>query len=128
MRERIRVLLIVCSFFLAAPPAHGWNSDQRAVMTGGLYGAIAGTLVGLITLPVSQSGRNVFVGTSVGLYLGMVAGLYHIHHRDDPSNPLRYDASSRELVPEEQPEAPLSVLPPGPPPATLRLDVPVLTF
>lgn len=28
------------------------------------------------------------MGTSVGLYLGIVVGLYFIHHRNDPQNPL----------------------------------------
>ena len=46
-------------------------------------GAIGGTLIGLISVPFSQNVRTVFMGTSVGLYVGAVAGVYFNANRDD---------------------------------------------
>ena len=39
-------------------------------------------------LPFSQNVRTVFIGTSVGLYLGIVVGLYYVYDRYDQESPL----------------------------------------
>ncbi|MBC7693728.1 MAG: hypothetical protein H7222_18325 [Methylotenera sp.] len=87
------ILLLPCIFLnsrsaLAAEGAGPRRSNFRSVVTIAGYGAVAGTLVGLGTYPFSKSTRAIFIGTSVGLYLGIVAGIYHITHRDDPENPF----------------------------------------
>ena len=74
---------------LGTHSARAWDQDKRTIVSTSSYGILVGTLAGLLTLPVHGNGRTVFVGTSVGLYLGIVVGLYHNAHRYDPSNPLR---------------------------------------
>ena len=64
------------------------DRDVRAVLTTSAYGAVIGAAAGLATWPLSGSSRSVFIGASVGLYLGIVAGVYFITHRDDPQNPM----------------------------------------
>ena len=50
---------------------------------------IGGTIVGAAIVPFSQNVRTLFLGTSVGLYLGIVVGLYYVFDRYDQQNPLR---------------------------------------
>jgi hypothetical protein len=50
--------------------------------TAGL-GVLGGTLIGLISFPFSQDARTIFMGSSVGLYVGAAAGVYFNGHRDD---------------------------------------------
>lgn len=78
-------LLPVC---LIASPARAVDRDVRAVLTTSAYGVAGGTLLGLASLPLHRSGRSVFMGTSLGLYLGAIVGFYFIGHRDDRGNPL----------------------------------------
>ena len=95
----------------AAPAARALDSDFRVVTNAGLYGLAAGTVAGLVSGAVSGQGRNVLIGSSVGLYLGLAVGVYHITHRDDPGNPLRYAKSAaaeenlpaRPALPQKQP-------------------------
>lgn len=124
----VGVLSVVSVFLATCPCAQAFNRDQRTVATAGLYGTLVGTLVGLVTLPVTQSGRNVFVGSSVGLYLGLAVGLYHMNHRDDPDNPLRYQRNARRGPdPNQKPEFPVAMRAPKLP-SGIRFDVPVVTF
>ena len=69
-------------------PAWAVDRDVRAVLTTSAYGVAGGTLLGLASLPLHRSGRSVFMGTSLGLYLGAIVGFYYIGHRDDRGNPL----------------------------------------
>lgn len=55
---------------------------------GGIYGAVAGTGLGLISYPFSGQLRTVLMGSSIGLYLGMAAGGYHAQNRSSPQNPF----------------------------------------
>lgn len=64
------------------------DRDVRSVLRTSAYGALAGTALGVVSLPATKSVRGVFIGTSLGLYLGIAIGIYHITHRDDPGNPL----------------------------------------
>jgi hypothetical protein len=70
------------------------RKDVLIVGTTSLYGMAAGTVLGLASLPAHQSVRGVFQGTSLGLYIGIIVGLYHLQHQDDPENPLRLSQSS----------------------------------
>ncbi len=98
-----RLGVLVCVFLLlgsavASKKANALDRDVRAVMLISVYGMAGGTALGLISLPSHQSLRGVFMGTSVGLYVGILIGLYFIHNRDDPQNPLLAQAyPMREL-------------------------------
>ncbi len=65
------------------------DRDVKAVLVTGTYGLVAGTAAGAISYPMTKSVRGVFIGSSIGLYLGIAAGVYYITHREDPDNPLR---------------------------------------
>jgi hypothetical protein len=86
--KKMAPLLLGLALLLPPAPAAAMSRDVRSVIVTGAYGALGGTAIGLVLYPVTHSARGVFIGTSVGLYLGIIAGLYHIHHRDDPMNPL----------------------------------------
>ncbi|MCM2279366.1 MAG: hypothetical protein NDJ89_14925 [Oligoflexia bacterium] len=83
------VLLLALTLLCVPSTGLALDRDQRAIAVGIFYGAGAGTVLGLASLPLARSGKGVFMGTSIGLYLGLVAALYHIGHREDPENPLR---------------------------------------
>lgn len=120
--------VVALSIALPAPSAQALDRDSRTVLKAGTYGILAGTAVGLLTWPVSQTNRSVFIGSSMGLYLGLAVGIYHITHRDDPSNPLRESADARgetdELSSSILSEGPAAgVTGPGPAILELRWDV-----
>ncbi len=69
--------------------AFGMDRDVRAVAVSSAWGTGAGTVFGLLGWAFSRDVKTVFQGSSVGLYLGVAFGFYHITHRDDPQNPLR---------------------------------------
>lgn len=77
--------------FLFVPiNAYALSNDVKAVFTTGAYGAAAGTVLGLAAFPFIDTGvRTIFMGTSAGLALGLVVGIFHVTHKDDPDNPLR---------------------------------------
>src|SRR5262249_6237596 len=76
----------------AARPAHALDKNIKTVFIAGGYGLLAGTAVGLITLPLTQGIWALFIGSSVGLYLGIVIGVFHVLNRENPQNPLRPQA------------------------------------
>jgi|GEM_PF-3697583 len=74
---------------IVPPSAHAVSRNVKSVITAAEYGVLGGLGLGLIALPLTREGKSVFMGVSIGLYLGILAGFYHIEHRDDPGNPLR---------------------------------------
>ncbi len=72
------------------------NKDVKDVMVFSGYGLIGGTAVGLAILPLTQDLRVALMGSSIGLYLGIVAGVFYVVNRTDPGNPLRgFDAPEK---------------------------------
>jgi hypothetical protein len=70
--------------------AHALSADTRSILVGGTYGVLGGAALGLISWPLTQNPRSIALGASIGLYLGLIAGIYYIHNRDNPQNPLAY--------------------------------------
>jgi hypothetical protein len=117
--------------------AEAIDRDVKAVMVVSTYGLLGGTVLGLAALPFNQDIRTVFIGSSLGLYLGIAIGIYYVYDRYDQNNPLRMRpgdrsrengavdrdlrslASTRSLTGFEA--SPVAREP-------LRVDVPVLTF
>jgi len=62
--------------------------DVKAVLTTSLYGLVGGTVMGVASYPLTGDPKSIFVGSSLGLYLGIGVGIYYILNRDDPNNPL----------------------------------------
>lgn len=90
MTKIIAVLLM--SFLVASP---GWaqdeNTDMREFVMSCTYGVLAGTLVGAATLAFTENPgdnlRNLARGASIGLYVGILLGLYVVYivpGGDDP--------------------------------------------
>ncbi len=75
--------------FLQPIQARAMDQDVRAVLVAGTYGLGAGTLLGIASYPFTNKVRGIFVGSSIGLYLGLIMGAYYISNRYDPGNPLR---------------------------------------
>jgi hypothetical protein len=84
------VLLVTGAMALAVPtPAKAMDRNVKALLVAGSYGMVGGTLLGALSLPFTQNVRSMFVGTSLGLYLGLAVGVYYVVERDNPGNPLR---------------------------------------
>ena len=111
-RHGLRATAIAALLSIAWPAtgAQAMSRDVKDVLTLGLYGIVAGTALGLATLPLAKSSRAIFIGSSVGLYLGLATGFYHITHRDDPGNPLRSDGGPRLMPPRALAEVTVPVL------------------
>ena len=72
---------------VAAPrSAFAMNQRVRTVLVAGAYGAVGGTALGLVSLPITRDSRSLFIGTSLGLYLGVAVGIYYLF---DKSNSLK---------------------------------------
>lgn len=92
----MKKLMFIASFLAGASlgagmpmrEARAMSRDVKAVLITGLYGIAAGTALGLISWPMTGSSRAVFIGSSIGMYLGVGTGIYFITHRDDPGNPF----------------------------------------
>ena len=59
--------------------------------------------MGLGLVPFTKEIRTMFIGTSVGLVLGIIAGVYHINNRDNPQNPFN---NNFQPFPAEDPNYP----------------------
>ena len=75
-----RIVLVAGLTFalgLAVPArrAQAMDHDVRFVMVTSVYGLAAGTLLGLASLPFTQKARSIFIGSSVGLYVGAAIGM-----------------------------------------------------
>jgi hypothetical protein len=94
MRKTLLAALLAVSVLVGAlNPVQATDRDVKAVITAGSYGILFGALGGLIAWPISGSERAIFLGASLGLYLGIGAGFYHVAARDDLENPLRASPS-----------------------------------
>ncbi len=105
------VVLVLVTALVSATPARATDRDVKAVMTAGGYGILVGTVAGLIAWPLTGSERAIFMGSSIGLYLGIGAGFYHISNRDEPGNPLRAGPSTSGAQVQKTPFTPRSMRP-----------------
>jgi hypothetical protein len=121
VRRLLFVTLLVATFIARPPAARAMDRDLRAVLVAGGYGVLGGTVLGLASYPLTRDTRSIFIGTSVGLYLGLLVGIYFVIDRDSPGNPLRAEAE----VPGSAvlPALPTAVAPPPP-----RLEYTVAHF
>jgi hypothetical protein len=103
---RVLALALVLSLPLHTVSAHAVHVDRdvKTVMTGAAYGLAIGTVLGLITLPLTGSVRTMFLGSSVGMYLGAAVGGYHAMNRDDPQNPLNPQNAQNSWIDRSKPK------------------------
>jgi hypothetical protein len=107
---------------LLAPQAEAMSRDARTLIVMGGYGLAGGTLLGLAAYPATGQLRYVFVGSSVGLYLGVAAAVYFIA-TDYSSDQLLSNHAA--LAPGEEPAR---ARPDALPPAWVRWETAVLRF
>lgn len=87
--------------FLTAVPARAvLDQDTRTLIRTSEYGLVAGTAAGLLMWPLSGQLRSVFIGSSIGLYVGIVVGVYHIFERPNPDSSS--DSAWNPFVPERE--------------------------
>lgn len=95
--KRALMLVIVMSFALPVRPARAESSAGREFIASCTYGVLAGTLVGAASLAfTSKPGDNlnrVARGASLGLYTGILLGLYVVYivpglEADDDKDPV----------------------------------------
>lgn len=78
-------------------PTYAMSRDVKSLLKYSGIGLGAGTLVGLVTLPLTQNVNGIWIGSSVGLSLGLIVAIYQIYNRNDPQNPLSPNAETAEL-------------------------------
>jgi len=139
LSSRVMIALLVAglSVSVATKPAYAMDRDVKTVIKYGGYGILVGTGVGLITWPFTQDLRAVFMGTSIGLYLGIAIGIYQVFNRENPQNPLNQMVSQMvpmqslaSFIPESQKITGAGSLYQSQafPQPQFRFDVPVLRF
>lgn len=76
------LLAILTALFMVAGPAHAENQTREFVMSC-TYGVLAGTLVGAASLAfTAQPSQNIYRvarGASLGLYAGILLGIYVVY-------------------------------------------------
>ncbi|MGK5084080.1 hypothetical protein WDW37_12355 [Bdellovibrionota bacterium FG-1] len=72
-----------------APLARAMDPDVQTVLLAGEYGLAGGTILGVASLPMSRDVRTIFIGSSVGLYLGIAVGLYFVFSAEPPEDRFR---------------------------------------
>lgn len=70
-------------FFSAIPAQAILDQDTRTLIRASEFGLLGGTAAGLIMWPLSGQLRTVFIGTSLGLYVGIAVGIYQLVERGD---------------------------------------------
>ena len=100
-----RAILIVCIAFGLAPRAHGANAMNDFVVSCS-YGVLAGTLVGAASLAFSdRPGDNlnrIARGASLGLYAGILLGLYVVYGTPSPEEEAAAAAGVSSFKPVPQ--------------------------
>lgn len=117
LRTVAAALMLFLSVSIAPRQAGALDKDIKAVLLIGAYGMAAGTVLGLASYPFTKNPRSVFIGTSVGLYMGIGVGFYYLWDKHNPDSPFRNpgamghdsrglsdeDWSSRTIGPERVP-------------------------
>lgn len=106
MQKTLTILLAIALFISSAIPASAANetlntTGKRAkiVAKSALYGFGGGLVIGLASQVVKRQTRNVFVCGSLGLYAGIILGLYVINSTGNKSpyeGPDTYEDYSQE--------------------------------
>lgn len=122
-RRILSVGLLSLVVALTAPRlAYAIGHDVRTVIVAGEYGILGGTILGVASLPFTQDARSIFIGSSIGLYLGIVVGVMYAFNRYQDEGPKAYyQRRSTERDPYLEPKLlPVAGVP--------SVTVPVLRF
>ena len=78
-----KFLLLISLFCFSATSAHALDKKVALMFKTAGYGAAAGLLVGAATWTMGGPSRNALIGTSLGLYAGIILGTYILITQDD---------------------------------------------
>lgn len=78
IRRILSVALVLAVLFRAHPAAAASVSTRKAIIVGkaALYGLGGGLVVGLASQVFKKRTKNIFVGGSLGMYAGILTGVY----------------------------------------------------
>jgi hypothetical protein len=97
---------VIMMFFLLQPRAEA--NEMKEFSTSAVYGVLAGTLVGAASLAFTDKpGDNLNMiarGASLGLYAGILLGLYVVYLVPSPGEVYQEPEPYPVLPPEELPE------------------------
>ncbi len=91
MKVRVRfgnVALISILIVTAVPARAELARSTKTVIKTSAYGALAGLALGAASYPAHRNLRGIFMGASIGLYLGIAAGAYSVWSEDSGDAPL----------------------------------------
>ncbi len=91
MRKFLLALVLISSL-----EANAMSKDGRTFLTMGGYGLVGGTVLGLAQYPFTHNTKNIFVGTSIGLYLGLALGAFYVLNDYDAPKPEPYSLNDGE--------------------------------
>jgi hypothetical protein len=103
LRKSLGLLLLLGLFAPITKTQAAPNTAKVFVLTSS-YGVMAGSLTGLASLAFYGSPgdhlRNVAIGASLGLYMGIFLGAYLLYLQPDPNAPKKTIESSGETEEE----------------------------
>lgn len=89
LRRTLNVFFLASALTLALPAkSHALDHNLRTILVGAVWGAAAGTVVGLATYPLHQSIKGIFLGSSIGLYSGAGLGAFYAFNKRPEGSPL----------------------------------------
>lgn len=101
---RIRIVFLMCvalaSGGLAPSSAQAMGRNTKTLFKMGAYGVVGGTVLGLATYPFTHKARNIFIGSSIGLYLGLAMGLFYIANDYNVEEPFPGQERTEFRAPE----------------------------
>ncbi len=88
----MKVIALVCALSFGAatfaPRAEALSRTGRSFLVMGGYGMIGGTVLGVASYPFTHQARTIFIGTSIGLYLGLALGAFYALNDYNPDRPF----------------------------------------
>lgn len=110
MKRFAILLLMALTLATGSREAHAMSRQVRGLLTLGEYGLVGGTIIGLAAYPLTGEGRSIFIGSSVGLYVGLVFGLGYVLSSNGDEDPFwarrsKWESSSLEMPGVSQREA-----------------------
>ena len=113
MRKKIGLFLTVFFVLVTSQPSHG--EEGKEFFTSVVYGTVAGTLVGVATLAFTADPgdnlMNIARGASIGLYCGILLGVYLTYWTGDSNDQPQGTINPDGTTPTPESSSPQSLAP-----------------
>ena len=107
--QRVVVIFVLAVAFFTPRESLALNKSAKVFVLTSTYGVMAGALTGVASLAFTsaprQHLRNIAIGSSVGLYVGILLGAYMIWGVPDPSDVK----AAEEKATKANPDNPLNL-------------------